>query len=216
MYYIQQNRHTFYNMNTNNSTNKILNYSNKPNRFKCLEPVEEPKQRIPQRVSNSFLTNKPTKNTFSNNIKTNCINECDFPNLCTNLKQQPIVQQLPNAFSFKAAVGIQEDDIVTPNKCDNNVEPGWVQIHSVNKQTIFKYGPTLPHHNNNNNNNNDDKEYDMNHAITLMSTNWEQYKTNYDEINGEGMYDDIHYLSPSYEDTSETETELDNDSEYSE
>ena len=135
----------------------------------------------------------------------------------TNSKQIK-EQSLPTNYSFKTAVSIP-DAVYTANNCENDiiVEPGWVQIHSVNNQPIFNYGSTV--------NikqlivaNINDTEYDMNNAITTMSTNWKQYRTTYDEINGEGMYDDIHYLSPSYEDTSESETELDkdNDSECSE
>ena len=205
------------------STNNFLNYSNKPNRFKCEDSKQQTvfANKLVEPTTNPFLTNKNARvqSSIKNKGKLDYeIKDTDFPELYTNSKQIK-EQSLPTNYSFKTAVSIP-DAVYTANNCENDniiVEPGWVQIHSVNNQPIFKYGSNVNIKQQVAANIND-TEYDMNNAITTMSTNWKQYRTTYDEINGEGMYDDIHYLSPSYEDTSESETELDkdNDSECSE
>jgi hypothetical protein len=228
--------------NGNNSNNVFLDCSKKPNRFTFLGANEDTNQsynfdkqrdnmRERERSNNIFLTNKSNavnkshhvsrtpsliskSNKFSN-IKTNCdLTDADFPELCI----QPIKQVEQNTnenYSFKTAINVSNNDVNITINSENNIEPGWVQIQTVNKQIVFKYGHTTI-------NNNDDEhtqkyvEHNMNNAIATMSTNWDKYRTNYDELNGEGSYDDVYYLSQNYEDTvSETEPELDNDSEYS-
>jgi hypothetical protein len=124
-------------------------------------------------------------------------------------------QNINENISFKDAINVfNNNDVNITINSENNIDPGWVQIHTINKQIVFKYG----HNSTNNNNEHTQKyvEHNMNNAIATMSANWDKYRTNYDELNGEGSYDDVYYLSQNYEDTvSETEPELDNDSEYS-
>ena len=225
------------------NNNKFLDYSKKPNRFTFLGSDEDNNQsynfdkprdniREKERSNNIFLTNKSNavnkasqvfrtppliikSNKFSN-IKTKCeLIDSDFPELCI----QPIknvTQNVNENISFKAAINVSNNNVDITNNPENNIDPGWVQIQTINKQIVFKYGP-----NSTNDNNNDEYmqkcvEHNMNNAIAIMSTNWDKYRTNYDELNGEGSYDDVYYLSQNYEDTmSESDPDLDNDSEYS-
>lgn len=227
------------------NNNNFLDYSKKPNRFTFLGADEDANQsynfdkqrdnmreRERERSNNIFLTNKSNvvnkahqvsrtpsliskSNKFSN-IKPNCeLTDADFPELGVQSIKH-VDQNINENISFKDAINVfNNNDVNITINSENNIDPGWVQIHTINKQIVFKYG-----HNSTNNNNNEHTqkyvEHNMNNAIATMSTNWDKYRTNYDELNGEGSYDDVYYLSQNYEDTvSETEAELDNDSEYS-
>ena len=120
-----------------------------------------------------------------------------------------------NSTNFKDALNQQNEIIV---KEDITLKPGWVQISRVNNKTVIsqeKPGPydikmqqiqTLQ----------EDPKYIMNKTIESMQTIWLKYKINYDNIYGEGAYDDLHYLSPVYDlddDSDEYDSLSDNDYE---
>lgn len=118
-----------------------------------------------------------------------------------------------NSTDFKNALKHQNTTIVTE---DITLKPGWIQISRENNQIIInqeKLGPyeikmqniQMLH---------EDPNYIMNKAIDSMEKNWLKYKINYDNIYGEGAYDDLHYLSPVYDsdyDSDECESLSEND-----
>jgi hypothetical protein len=55
-------------------------------------------------------------------------------------------------------------------------------------------------------------------VISQLSTNWDNYKTNYDKLHGQGAYDDIYFSEPiypsdEYNSDSESEPEYSNDTQ---
>ena len=57
----------------------------------------------------------------------------------------------------------------------------------------------------------EDPNYIMNEIMYITHKIWLKHKTIYDNIHGEGAYDDLHYLSPVYD--SDYDTDCDSQTE---
>ena len=92
------------------------------------------------------------------------------------------------------------------------IKPGWVEISRSrikgNNKNIFTYGEPTPYFKRLEKMEND-LHYTMNKAIIKMSQNWYNYKEDYDELNGQGEYEEMFGLSPVY--GPEYESDLDSD-----
>ena len=118
-----------------------------------------------------------------------------------------------NPTNFKDALKHQNTTIVNE---DITLKPGWVQISRVNNKTVISQEKPCPY---------DikmqqmqtlqkDPNYIMNKTIESMQTIWLKYKINYDNIYGEGAYDDLHYLSPVYDSDDDEYDEYEYEYEY--
>ena len=121
----------------------------------------------------------------------------------TNISQEP-----HNYMNFKDIVNTNRpNDIIINDTDKDNVIHGWVEIYKSNTSNeIIR----------NNGYSKIQTEYieenintSMNNIIDLMKQRWEIYKEDYDELNGEGSYDNIYTLPPIYG----PEYEYDNDND---
>jgi len=100
----------------------------------------------------------------------------------------------------------------------NKIRPGWVEISNKQNKIIYNYGPKTCYEIKMKQQEELEKtpNYIMNKAITMMIENWERFKENYDDINGEGAYEQIYVLPPVYDsDEDDCEYGDDNDDENS-
>lgn len=101
----------------------------------------------------------------------------------------------------------------------NPIPPGWIQLSRVNGKVVSKSGDLTQHMIKMQQKEilEQERENDPNHimfkAIESMKNNWQHYEREYDEINGEGSYDEKFILQPVYESEYETESETDTDTE---
>ena len=104
-------------------------------------------------------------------------------NISTNFK---------DALNHETEIGVTED--IT-------LRSGWIQISKVDNKTVINQANIGPY---------DikmqqiqelqeDPNYIMNRIINVMQKKWIKYKIDYNNIYGEGAYDDLHYLSPVYD-----------------
>jgi hypothetical protein len=101
------------------------------------------------------------------------------------------------------------------------IPPGWARLTLVNRKTVIEYGePTKwmikqQKQEELEKQQDEDPNYIMFHAIESMKKNWDRYEREYNEIHGEGAYDERFRLppvyGPDYDTESETETEDDDD-----
>ena len=148
-----------------------------------------------------------------------------FPELIHNSNNSQ--DNIENSTNFKDILNTQIEPEIDPNK--NNVEPGFVEITVVDNKFIMKHGPptvseikmkaNLEHENNVN--------YCMNNIVIALGKQWTKYKEEYDNLNGDGSYDELYCLPPVYgqeydidieEETSDEQShyEYDNDYDYKE
>ena len=107
----------------------------------------------------------------------------------TNIKQE---------ISFK---NILATIIPEEPKIINHVKPGWVEVSKVNGKIVLKYGPKTLYQNRHQylENLKEQPKYIMNNAIKHMKYNWKRYAESYDELHGEGAYEEAHSLPPVYD-----------------
>jgi hypothetical protein len=121
----------------------------------------------------------------------------------------PSIKQSKLNVNFKDIVNTRiEEEIIIETDI---VNPGWVQISKskTSNELIWKYGPSTEYtiklkkqeelEN--------DLNYCMNKAIETMKERWDKYEQEYDEINGEGAYDEKFRSSPVYGPEYDTETD---------
>jgi hypothetical protein len=202
------------------SNDRSNNKSN--NRFQFLEPDENPLKKEKKIISkydstdNSFTKSFDRRDNYRNGqpIKAIVIDITSeyFPDLIP-IKNEPSpeIQQSKQYINFKDIVNTKiQEEIIDETKIINH---GWVRISKskTNNEIIWKYGPPtefeikLQKQEKVENNIN----YCMNKAIEIIQDRWNKYKEEYDELNGEGSYDEKYSLSPVY--GSEYDTEYENE-----
>jgi len=137
-----------------------------------------------------------------------------FPSLQTNINNENI--NITSSFDFKTAL---ETEVITEKDKKKEVKPGCVEISKgMNGKIEYNYGKhtstikSIDEEETNYYNNNINQI--MVKAIDNMKDNWSKYKKNYDEIYGEGAYNEMYYLSPIYgSEYSDSETEEETDIE---
>lgn len=204
---IKDKKHNYQYEISNNSFIKSSS-SNKSSSFNKSSSNNSSSNNFSSNKSNIVYHKKEQNNHFRETtpiVKTGefIINEELFPSLT------PIVTSSKNnSTNFKDALN-QKNEITIVN--DISLKPGWVQISKVNDKIIINQAKPSPY---------DikmkqieelykDTNYIMNQIVNTMQANWLKYKTNYDNINGEGSYDDLYYLPPVYDsdyDTDECES----------
>jgi len=127
----------------------------------------------------------------------------DFSNEFPELVPQPCKT------NFKDAVKNQiKPEIIDETKI---IKPGWVKLSmsKTNNIILKEQGPltktqiALKRQEELDN----DINYCMNQEIEKMKYRWDKYKEKYDELNGEGAYDEKYKLSPIYDSEYDTEDE---------
>ena len=120
----------------------------------------------------------------------------------------PIVAPSKNKITnFKDALNQHNEHIVDE---DITLRPGWVQISKINNKIVINQANIGPY---------DikmqqmqqlqqlqeDPNYIMNQIMSLTHNIWLKHKTIYDNIHGEGAYDDLYYLPPVYDSDYDTD-----------
>jgi len=129
-----------------------------------------------------------------------------FPTFTTNTKNLS-----NNVLDFTLAFK-KIEDTEKPNK--RLIEPGWTLYEVINGKLVCERGPLTKWEQKMN----DMEKYKQTqHYLLLKSIREMEYSTNlnrrlYDSINGEGAYDEFHYVEPSYESEDEEDNVYNDDS----
>jgi len=112
--------------------------------------------------------------------------------------------------NYKNAINLQVEESKNINQ--NKINPGWTQIKIVNGKIIMTNGPkstydikkeketivkNSPH-------------FIMNKSINLMQKNWDMYRRYYDNLYGEGSYNETFISYPIYDSDYDTDSDEDN------
>jgi hypothetical protein len=159
--------------NNNNNNNPVRRIRDETNYF-----VQRPKSK-----PNAFEI-KPT----------------DFPELLVNKSTEP---QSFNPVNYIKALSTSNEI----SKEENIVQPGWIQYkfnkETRNVETAYGSKTASQLRRERRKQLENDTNYLMQQSIIQITKNWNQYKAEYDNINGEGSYDDVYYLSPLYPESDE-------------
>jgi hypothetical protein len=175
------------------------------NRFSNLEneSINKKNKKIQHYVSSKNIFNKPD-DKLNNSDLFNITDEL-FPSLT------PITIFTENQPNFKDVL-IQENISQPEDKITN----GWIEIYKIDNSIIYnedKYKEM-----NQEKYKNSDNVTIMNKFVSIMQKKYESYKNNYDNINGDGAYNDI-YLTIAYDsdndsDNDEYDSNTEDDIEY--
>ena len=160
-----------------------------------------------------------TNNTLSRLIDTN--NAELFPDLILNTTSNTIINTKDSTFKpstkFK---DILTNDIVDDTPVKKIITPGWVEITKKQNKIVCEYGePTIFMIKQKIEENlENDLNYKMSTIIQNMKKCWDRYEREYDEVNGEGAYEERYRLPAVYTEEYDTssEYETDNDDEMQE
>jgi hypothetical protein len=220
------------------SNNRFLKSNDKSNnRFQFLEPGENHLKQEKKIISkyestdNSFTKSsdrrddrrddyrniQPTKQPKPIKSVVIDITAEYFPDLIPIKNEpSPAIQQSKQYINFKDIVNTKiQEEIIDETKIINR---GWVRISKskINNEIIWKYGPPtefeikLQKQEELENNIN----YCMNKAIETIQEQWNKYKEEYDELNGEDSYDEKYSLPPVYGPEYENEDAVDDEYNY--
>jgi hypothetical protein len=209
------------------SNNPFLKSNKNDNRFKFLNDndddneddtktssfkVSSIKKNI-EHNSNSF-TQSQKQNSSKEQDKNNNRRNNDFTNFKsrdTSLITQTISLEFNNTNLFPELTPITASAHVSSTKFKDmlntvieapthrqTVPPGWVKISKQNNQIIYNYRPSITYLKKIQKKEEDEPDYVMNTIIRSIKKNWDRYKREYDEINGEGEYAERFSLSPVY------------------
>ena len=168
---------------------------------------------------NTYASDNATRSSFKTNIflskdtnqnetaqKNYNYKEELFPDLSVNKVGQSVTNTINNNSKNYADIAATVNEVKIVEK--NPVLPGWVQYtkSKAKKNTFFDvtYGDKTKRQIEQELQQQkldallNDPLYILNRTITALSTNWNKYKQQYDEIHGEGSYDLIHYTAPIY------------------
>lgn len=174
------------------SRNPFLN-----NRFNKLDIGQNKKNK-------KYTHNESSKNSFSerNEIPKKVINEFIvtdelFPILNPIVVKEHKINNFKDALSYNSSQTIKE----------NIIKEGWIEVYRVNNNIV--YNNTLydkPSENKDSN--------IMNKYVNIMQEKYNKYRKNYDDINGDGAYDET-FLTITYESEYDTdEDEYNSDIDY--
>ena len=188
----------------------ISTYNSKDNSF-TKELNRRDDRRDDRRSHNSFKNSSYSKKEESKPIF-DFTNE-NFPELIS--EKIDTIQQSKTLINFKDVLNTQIKQEIIDEK--DIINPGWVQItkSKINNKIILKhgipteYGVQLKKQEELEN----DLNYNMNRGIEKMKYRWEKYKSDYDNMNGEGAYDEKYTLPPVYGSEYDTEDETEYDSD---
>jgi len=162
------------------------------------------------RNNNNFIRSKPRDPSPPPPIVDIELNNTElFPDLTIN-NNNNTTNTLKSATNFKQIL-TNVVEVQKPKK--NPITPGWVSITMINGNIVYENGPLTPflikqqkqeelqiEREN-------DLNYSMNMAINSMRKNWDRYENEYNEIHGEGAYEERFRLSPVYGPEYDTESE---------
>ena len=148
------------------------------------------------------FNNRRYRDTDTNNSKKEKkynYQENDFPDLVPSKKVLiKNDQQVDTNYATIAATS--NETIIVSNEV--TVMPGWIQYTKHNNRYGFtvKYGDKTKSQilQEQKDKLKSNPRYIYNHMMATLVDNWSRYKLNYDEIHGEGAYDEIHYTEPIY------------------
>lgn len=143
-----------------------------------------------------------TRYRYTDNVKKDKkynYQENDFPDLVSSKKVLVENDQKPDT-KYATVAATSSDIIIVSNEV--TLSPGWIQYtkHKDKYGFIVKYGdkPRSQILQEQKDRLKTNPIYIYNHMITTLVGNWSKYKINYDDIHGEGAYDEIYYSEPIY------------------
>ena len=190
---------------SSNSFTKSTNNFERPRNVECANNFERPRntRRDDNRSSSNFKPKESVK------VPEIILTPELFPELIPNSNNSS--DNVSNATNFKDILNTKIEPEIDPNR--NLVTPGFVEITVVNNKFIMKHGPPtrseikmnarLERENNIN--------FCMNNVIVALATQWTKYKEDYDNLNGDGSYDELYCLPPVYGPEYDIEEEETND-----
>jgi len=172
--------------------------------------------------SNSFIRRDRTNynKPITNEVIDNTNNTELFPDLIPKTTTDTTINTNTDTLSKPSTKykDILKNVIVDNTPVKKVITPGWVEITKKGNNIVYEYGePTffmLKQQFEENLEN--DLNYQMNTIIQNMKKCWDRYEREYDEVNGEGAYEERFRLPPVYTeeydtDSNEEETDDDND-----
>jgi hypothetical protein len=164
---------------------------------------------IKSNVIKSNTSRSNYNNTFSNNVNNftnkkvekmiDFNNKEEFPSLIMHNRLSECKNVSTN---FKDILNFKQIELETKNV---HLLPGYVEIVKDKNGVIqYKY---------NNIYNNVNIHNSFNYVIESMMCKWDNYKKQYDELNGFGAYDDLYYLKPIYNELDEDYYDEEDESE---
>ena len=205
------------------SNNRFLQSKeqHKSNRFNFLDS-EEPNKNLHNKdkdKNNSFTKPSSKDNSAYNNERYSERNPKKYPprnsnNQFREAKIAPIIEftvsdelfpllnhtvtpSKNTSTNFKDALNHQTEIGITENI---TLRPGWVQISKIDNNIVIDQAnigaydikmqkiQELQ----------EDPNYIMKRVVAIMQKKWIKYRIDYDNIYGEGAYNELHYLSPVY------------------
>lgn len=125
---------------------------------------------------NNFNSFKDKKHNFKQELKETpefTILDEMFPTLTS------IVTKETKTHNFKEALEHQTNK----NDVTDTLSPGWIKLHKYMSETSLQ-SPSEP---------------TMEQIISAAQKKWHIHRVNYDKLHGDGAYDELHYMPPSYD-----------------
>jgi len=173
--------------------------------------------------NNNSTSSKEKENNFSNKFLKSTletkfkITDDMFPELC---KSDFGSTKDNNKSNF---MDIVTKSTVNESIPEDNLEPGWLKIFKKEDNISFEYGPLTDYQIKINElkirktEKESDLNYLMNNAVKIMEENWMQYEKEYDDIHGDGAYNqrfgDSYIIDDYDEEFDNYENEYDNEEE---
>ena len=138
-----------------------------------------------------------------------------FPELI--LKSNDITQDnnsKKKSDNYKNAINLHVED--SKNTTQNKINRGWIEIKIVNGKIITTNGPisTYEIKKEKESNIKNSPHFIMNKSIKLMQKNWNMYRDYYDNLYGEGSYNETYISSPIYGSEYDTDSDEDYDDKH--
>lgn len=177
------------------SSNPFLN-----NRFKNLELESNKNDKNDKNnKSNKKQSYESSNNTFTKNpiIQKKdefIITDELFPTLT------PIMITDNKINNFKDALNQETIEIINSNK----ITKGWIEIFKVDNKLVYNN----ERYNNERYNQHFTESNIMDKFVSMMQKKYEKHRTNYDDINGDGAYNET-FLTITYDSDSDTEEDED-------
>lgn len=171
------------------------------------------------KVNNKYSSSKNIINSKLDNSKLDNSKNIDF--LSSQELFPELILKLNNLNSdnnhekksdnYKNAINLQIEE--SKNIIQNKINPGWTQIKLVNGKIIMTKGAksTYEIKKEKESSIKNSPHFIMNKSITLMQKNWDMYRDYYDNLYGEGSYNETFVSYPIYDSEYDTDSDEDND-----
>jgi hypothetical protein len=203
---------------------KVTQYESNNNSFTNVNnKYSSSKHIINSKTDNSKTDNSKTDNSKTDNSKTDNSKTDNSKNI-EFLSSQELFPELilkinnlntdnnteKKSDNYKNAINLQVED--SKNIIQNKINPGWTQIKIINGKIIMTNGPksTYEIKKEKESSIKNSPHFIMNKSISLMQKNWDMYSRYYDNLYGEGSYNETFVSYPIYDSDYDTDSDEDN------